>query len=117
VSRRFSSLNRRLAAVEQEVAERVKRVELADCNCPKIKSPIPFLAFEPGQLEEELNRGCPVHGLRRFGRIRIMNFVNMDLTSSEDAVKCEQLIEAHQLRLAQQSQSSIESEQDDSQES
>lgn len=107
-----------MAEVEKHLAERARRAELADCICPAMKpSMIQFSVIYPEVLEIELNERCPVHGLRRFKPWRILDFVNMDKTSSEDAVKCEQLIAAHKLRLAQQSQSSIEPEQDDSQES
>jgi hypothetical protein len=111
---KLSSLHNRLAKLEQEWAERVKREELADCNCPAMKSSVGFLApIFPEALEAELNKTCPVHGFRQLGRIVRMNFGNQEST------KVLQLIEEYKLRLAQHSQSSIEPEKeadDDSEE-
>jgi hypothetical protein len=115
---KLSSLRKRLDKLEQEQADRAKVEELANCNCPELKSAVSFLAFCPEQFEEEINKTCPVHGLRRFGEIAIMDFVNPDGTSNEDTIKMHQLIDSHQLRLAQHSQSSVEPEEEnDSQES
>jgi hypothetical protein len=109
MSGRISSLSRRLAKVEQQQADRARREELADCNCPELKSTVPFLAPcipEPLEaLEAELHEMCPVHGLRRFGPIGIMNFGD-----TERAAKMEQLIHAHRLLLSQYSQSNDEIE-------
>lgn len=113
MSGRLSSLSRRLAKVEQRQADRARREELADCNCPKLKSTVPFLApFIPEPLESleaELHEMCPVHGLRRFGTIEIMNFGDTETTA-----KMEQLIDAHHLLLSQYSQSNGEIEENES---
>jgi len=117
MSGRLSSLSRRLAKVEQQQADRARREELADCNCPAIKSSVSFLVpIFPEALEAQLNKTCPVHGLRRFGDMVIMNFLNLDGTESERTAKLRQLIRSHELRLSQQSQSGVEPEKDDSQE-
>jgi len=105
---KFSSPSNRLAKLEREWAERVKREELADCNCPAMKSAGSFLApIFPEALEAELNKTCPVHGFRQFGRIVVMNFGN------QESAKLLQLVEEYRLRLAQHSQSSIEPEKED----
>ena len=110
MSAKLSSLRKRLATLEQEQADRARREELADCNCPAMKSSVPFLAVFPEAFEAELNETCPVHGFRRFGAITIIDFVNLDGTESESAAKMHQLITSYRLRLAQHSQSSIEPE-------
>jgi hypothetical protein len=108
MSAKLSSLRKRLATLEQEQADRARREELADCNCPELKSPVGFqMAIFPEALEAELNEMCPVHGLRRFGTITIFHFGNTETTA-----KMEQLIDAHELRLAQHSQSSVEPEEE-----
>jgi hypothetical protein len=107
MSAKLSSLSKRLAKLEQERAERVKREELEDCNCPGIRSAVPFLApIFPEALEAELNKTCPVQGFRQLGRIVVMDFGNQEST------KVLQLIEEYELRLAQHSQSSIEPEEE-----
>ena len=117
MSAKLASLRKRLAKLEQEHADRVRREELVDCNCPELKSH-GFLAVWPEALEAEMNETCPVHGLRRFGEIVIIDCVNPDGTESENTMKICQLIDSHELRLAQQSQSSVEPEEEnDSQES
>jgi hypothetical protein len=110
MSAKLSSLRKRLAKLEQEQADRAKVVELANCNCPELKCAVPFLAVCPAKLEAEMNKTCPVHGLRRFGQIAILDFVNLDGTTSEETIKLEQLIDSHNLRLAQHSHASITAE-------
>jgi hypothetical protein len=112
MSAKLSSVRKRLAKLEQEQADRARREELADCNCPELKSAVSFLAVCPGQFEGEINTKCPVHGFRRFGEIVVMDF------GTEESTKLSQLVEEYELRLAQHSQSSVEPEEEnDSQES
>ena len=61
------------------------------------------LAVWPEALEAEMNETCPVHGLRRFGPIVILDCVKPDGTESENTMKMCQLIESHRIRLAQHS--------------
>jgi hypothetical protein len=118
MSAKLSSLRKRLVKLEQEHADRVRREELENCNCPELKSDGSFLAVWPEALEAEMNETCPVHGLRRFGEIVIMDCVKPDGTESENTMKMCQLIDSHERRLAQHSQSSVEPEEEnDSQES
>ena len=115
MSAKLSSLRQRLATLEQEQADRARREELANCTCPEMKSATGFLApIFPEALEAALNETCPVHGLRRFGPIVILDFGNLAGTDSEDTMKMCQLIDSHERRLAQHSQSSVEPEEDDS---
>jgi hypothetical protein len=119
MSAKLSSLCKRLATLEQECAAKVRHEELVDCNCPGIKSAVSFLApIFPEALEAALNKTCPVHGLRRFGPIVILSFVNPDGTETENTMKLRPLIDSHRIRLSQHSQSSVEPEEEnDSQES
>jgi hypothetical protein len=114
MSAKLSSLRKRLATLEQQRADRARREELADCNCPGMKSTVPFLApIFPEALEDALNKTCPVHGLRRFGPMVILNFVNPDGTPSETTIKMHQLIRSYRLRLSQHLQSGVEPAEDD----
>ena len=118
MSAKLSSLRKRLATLEQWQADRARREELENCNCPELKSDVSFLAVWPEALEAEMNETCPVHGLRRFGPIVILDCVKPDGTESENTMKMCQLIDSHERRLAQHSQSSVEPEEEnDSQES
>jgi len=116
-----SSLRKRLAKLEQEQADRAKVEELADCNCPEVKSVMPFLAVSPEAFEAEMNKTCPVHGFRRLGPIHSIVFVEPNGTyggvKTQESAKLLQLIDEYKLRLAQHSQSSVEpEEQNDTQE-
>jgi hypothetical protein len=110
MSAKFSSLRKRLDKLEQEQADRARREELADCNCPELKSwPGFHIAIYPKVLESDLHEMCPVHGLRRFGPITIFDFEDAETTA-----KLEQLIDAHELLLSQYSQSNGENEENES---
>lgn len=68
---KLPGLRRRLAKVENALAEAAEREKLADCIC-KVwgKSPITWACSEqPEQFEAEMNRKCPVHGFRNLGHI------------------------------------------------
>jgi hypothetical protein len=110
---KFSSLNRRLAKVEQKVADRVSREELANCICCEMTVLLPEDAKE---FEGEMNRTCPVHGFRRFGHILPVVCVNMDKTPHDVSAKLLRVLETYKLRLSQLSGYKVELEEDDSQE-
>ena len=87
MSAKLSSLHKRLARLEQECAAKARHEELADCNCPGMKSAGSFLApIFPEALEAELNKTCPVHGFRQLGRIVVMD------SGTEESAKLWQLI-------------------------
>jgi hypothetical protein len=112
MSGKLSSLNRRLAKVEQQVAERTKREELANCIC---RTSMPFTIVQDAeQFEVEMNRPCPVHGVRDLGQLLIHTPFNSDTTPSEVSIKRRQLLDLYELRLSQRSQSSDEPEENES---
>jgi hypothetical protein len=113
MSAKLSNLRKRLAKLEQEQADKAKREELANCNCPELKTG-GYTAFCPAGFREEMNTMCPVHGLRRFGKIVIMDFIEPGSTTSAWAIKLHRLIDFHRFRLAQQSQASITAKKNDS---
>jgi hypothetical protein len=109
MSGKLSSLNRRLAKVEQQVAERTKREELANCICRTLT-----IVQDAEQFEVEMNRPCPVHGVRDLGQLLIHTPFNSDTTPSEVSIKRRQLLDLYELRLSQHSQSSDELEENES---
>ncbi len=112
MSGKLSSLNRRLAKVEQQVAERTKREELANRIC---RTSMPFTIVQDAeQFEVEMNRPCPVHGVRDLGQLLIHTPFNSDTTPSEVSIKLRQLLDLYELRLSQRSQSSDEPEENES---
>ena len=72
---KLSSLRKRLAKVEQRMADRVLRSELANCTG---------------------NPPCPAHGLRRLGRIVRIAFINLDRTRVPNP-RLDELIETTKL--------------------
>jgi hypothetical protein len=110
-----------LAKLEREVAGRVKREELADCNCTEMKSAMPLFAMNPEVFQAEMDKTCPVHGFRRLGEIRAHTFVEPSEkcsgTLTEKSAELLQLIDKYEFRLAQHSQASVAAEKDDSKES
>src|ERR1039458_5627752 len=53
MSAKLSSLRKRLATLEQEQADRVRREELADCNCPEMKPPLGRSTAMARQLDDK----------------------------------------------------------------
>ena len=96
MSGKLSSLSRRLAKVEQQLADVARREELANCICREMT-----ITFEAEEFEAEMNRTCLVHGFRRLGRILAVRFVNTDGTLTEESAKLHQLVETYELRLSQ----------------
>jgi hypothetical protein len=112
MSGKLSSLSRRLAKLEQQRADRAMREELANCICG---TKMAFRVFSnASEFEEEMNRTCPVHGVRRLGPIITMGAANPDGTPSEELLKLMRLMETYNLRLSQLSHSSDELEKNES---
>jgi hypothetical protein len=98
MSGKLSSLSRRLAKVEQQMADQARRAELANCSCvhmPTIADP-----NQPEEFEAEMNLPCPAHGFRRLGRIMQLSFVNPDGTA-EPSPRLDELIATYEARLAE----------------
>jgi predicted component of type VI protein secretion system len=100
MSSRLSNLSRRLAKIEREMAEKVRRKELANCICRDLT-----VAFASEEFEAEMNLPCPAHGLRRLGQIIAVEGVNPDKTVTEESTKLAQLLDMYELRLSQLPQS------------
>jgi hypothetical protein len=91
------SLRRRLARIEQTLADRIKQRELDDCICggPCIAIPGPE---NEDHFEAEINRPCPVHGLRRFDSFIQLGSVNPDGTPMKFP-RLDKLVEEYFARL------------------
>lgn len=88
MSRNFA---KRLAQVEQRLAEVARREKLANCNCKEIMF---FRTAE--RFEEEKNLPCPGHGFRDLGRIGITVVFPSAGELPEDNSKLRQLIAAYE---------------------
>src|ERR1019366_524822 len=93
----LSSLSRRLAKVEQKLADSARREKLVNCICGDT---IIAVSTAPEQFEAEMNRTCPVHGFRRFGEICAVMFGCTDGPETEEEAKLGQLLETYELRLS-----------------
>lgn len=72
-SRKLMSLHKRLARVEQAVADIAKRKEEAATTCICTGSTWANSCY-PEEFEAEMNRVCPVHEFRALGRIFVARF-------------------------------------------
>ena len=77
----LSNLNRRLAKVEQQMADRERQKKLATCNCypndPEGLG-IPFVVTNTEEFEAEMNLTCPAHGFRRLGQLPVLQQMHPD---------------------------------------
>jgi hypothetical protein len=86
------SLRQRLAKVERVLAERKRKVDLADCRCGK---PVITLAGQAKELEAELNGTCPTHGFLRVGTV--IHLGAGELPEDPESVKEERRREAAEI--------------------
>jgi hypothetical protein len=66
MSQKLCNIRKRLAKVQQQIADIARHEELSNCNCRD------GTVASEGQAEEferEMNLPCPTHGLRRRGTI------------------------------------------------
>jgi hypothetical protein len=100
MSGNLSSLWKRLAKVEQRMAEQALRAELADCNCPRMPALTIANDILPEQFEAEMNLPCPVHRIRRLGAILRIRFRKGDGTE-KPSPELDKLLEMYRARLEQ----------------
>ena len=100
MSGNLSGLWKRLAKVEQRMADQARRAELANCTC--VHSPWMTFAItgDPEEFEAEMNLPCPAHGFRRLGRIMHVRFMDPDGTAEPDP-RLDELIATYEAGLAQ----------------
>lgn len=108
MSEKLFSLRKRVAKLEQHVADRARREKLANCNCEY--STI-VVAERAEEFEAEMNLPCPAHGFRQLGRI-----VHIVLVSAGErpaySSRIDQLIATYEARRTHQAR--LELEDDDS---
>ena len=75
MSQKLSSIRRRLAKVQQQMAEIARREELSNCNCRDMTDADDQ---RPEKFEREMNLPCPTHGLRRLGTLICSHSVAVD---------------------------------------
>jgi hypothetical protein len=88
------NLDRGLAKVEQQLAEKAKERELAKCTCP-----IMMCASDPEEFRAEMDRTCPVHQFRDLGHIFavLTSFEGADGTPQNDT-RLEELLNTYDSR-------------------
>jgi hypothetical protein len=98
MSGKLSGWEKRLANLEQQVADLARKVESANCNC----EPYGTLAisFQPEKFEAEMSLPCPAHGFRRLGMILKIRFVSGDC-SRDPTSRLDELLATYQARLDQ----------------
>jgi hypothetical protein len=106
-----NGLRKRLAAIEQRLAEMERREELANCNCKDRTSACAAMLEE---FEAEMKVTCPTHGFRRLGQITRLSFVEPDGTECGNTASLEQLLAEYDARYTRHSNAELEH---DSQES
>jgi hypothetical protein len=94
MSGNMRGLQKRLARVEQTLANIAKREKMANCICRDCTLVLPH---EPEKFEAEMNRTCPVHGFRRLGQIMQVVFIGPDGVAEESA-KLDELLEIYEAR-------------------
>jgi hypothetical protein len=101
MSGKLSGLWKRLAKVEQRMADQARRAELANCNCAQFVTLA--IAGQPEEFEAEMNFPCPAHGFRRLGRIMRICFVDPTNPAGTKmpSQRLDELIAIYDARLAQ----------------
>ena len=102
MSENLSGLWKRLAKVEQRIADQARRAELANCTCVHRTLAI---TGQPEKFEAEMNLPCPSHSFRRLGRIMEIRVVYRDGTeqhgTEQPDPRLDELIATYKARLAQ----------------
>jgi len=83
MSETLSSFRRRLDKVDEQIASRKRRNELAKCNC---ESPRIIVHFS--QTEQKNVEPCPVHGFDRLEHVIPVRFVSPDGPSDGKQLNC-----------------------------
>ena len=102
MSGNLSGLRKRLAKVEQRMADQARRAELTNCTCKHSSAVTLANTVQPEEFEAEMNLPCPAHGFRRLGRIMRIVFVNSTNPRTEvPSPRLDELIATYEARLAQ----------------
>jgi len=100
MSGRLSNLNRRLAKVEQQAADRATRERLAHCNCcpqdPESLG-IPLVVTNAREFEEMMVP-CPAHGFRRLGKLIVLQLIKPDGTIAKESVGLDEVVGEYERR-------------------
>jgi hypothetical protein len=102
------NLIRRLATVEQRLAETARHESLADCT--SVISPF-FAVKDEKEFEAQANVACPVHGFRRLERLVVVTIVRTSRPNREES-RLEQVVDEYQRCLAEFRKSHPEFEDD-----
>lgn len=96
MSGKLPSLRKRMAKVEQTLANLAEGESEAKCIC---KAVTVIWSDDAEEFEAEMNRTCPAHGFRRLGTIVRVGFADADGTVQKSA-KLDQPLETYEARLS-----------------
>ena len=93
MSGKIPGLRRRLTKIEKVVVQAAERERLANCNCkrPGFES---TMVSSVEELETEMMRLCPVHGIRHLGTLCIIHYVDREGDYTEESkalIRCVEL--------------------------
>jgi hypothetical protein len=90
------NLSKRLAKLEQTLANLNRRQRSVACICTKA---ILATSGQATEFETEMNRICPVHGFRRLGTICCYFFSTDDELERQDDAELKRLVDLYDARL------------------
>jgi hypothetical protein len=94
VSGKISSLQKRLARVEQRLASIVQQAEpTPECNCRSVTVADPD---KPEEFKAEMNQRCPAHGFRRLGML--VSIKCSDRRGMNGEAELDQLLKTYEAR-------------------
>ena len=108
---------KRLAKLEQQMADQARRAELANCTCKHMPDVTIAFADQAEEFEAEMNLPCPAHGIRRLGRIMRIRFVEPTTPGGPGcrevpSPRLDELIATYEARLNQADRSVADGPQD-----
>jgi hypothetical protein len=96
------SLEKRLARVEQTLADMPEQEKAASCNCyPRPKFGPWIVALTAEGFEAEANLPCPVHGFRRLGKLLIPRIFGAKGALAESYARRDEAVKAYSRRLSE----------------
>ena len=105
MSRKLSELSKRLAKVDQQVANIATRDKLANFNCypkgPNGRALPWFVVKSAEEFEADMNLSCPAHGFRRLGKLMVVTIVGRKGETSEECARRSELAKEYYRRLSE----------------
>jgi hypothetical protein len=111
VSGRLTGFRRRLAKVEQALAETAEQEKQVSCICIPNGARLITIAFsnKPEEFEADMNRKCPAHGFRSLGEIMVLTVVGPG-QKKDERCRLDDLLADYRAREAEYSRNKLEHE-------